>query len=85
MVHVFLIIFLDVSCTRLLQQVVTAIHQHAEAVQGSHHLGYIGDDRLLLVRNSCHKLIGDARIYAEFHLLRVDEHELQFVRMLLVE
>ena len=60
MVHVFLIILLDVSGSRLLQQVVTAVHQHAETVQCSHHLGNIGDDRLLLIRNGCHKLIGDA-------------------------
>ena len=60
MVHVFLIILLDVSGSRLLQQVVAAVHQHAEAVQRSHHLGYIGDDRLLLIRNGSHKLVGDA-------------------------
>ena len=60
MVHVFLIILLDVSGSRLLQQVVTAVLQYAEAVQRSHHLGYIGDDRLLLIRNGSHKLVGDA-------------------------
>ena len=84
MVDVLLVVFLDVSCSRLLQQVITRVHQHAEAVECSYHLGDIGDDRLLFVRDGSHEMVGNAGINAELHLLRVDEHQFQLVWMLLI-
>ena len=83
-VDVLLVILLDVSGTGFLQQVVSAIHQHTETVERSYHLGNICDDRFFLVRNCCHEMVGDAGVNAEFHLLRVDEHQFQLIRMLLI-
>ena len=62
------------------------VHKRAEALQCAHHLGDISDDRFLVsVRNLSHKCIGDRIIDGEFHLLRIDKHNLQLVRMLLEE
>ena len=60
MIDVLLVVFLDVSGSRLLQQVVAAVHQNAETVERADHLGYIGDDRLVLVSQCRHELVGDA-------------------------
>ena len=85
-VEEFGVVFFDVSCSGFLEQVVAAVHQHAESVQGLDYFRGVGDDRFVhvLVQRS-HEMVGYGTIDAEFHLLRVDEHELQLVGMFLVE
>ena len=59
-VDIFLVVLLDVSGSCLLQQVVSAVHEHTQAVECANHLGNIGNDRLFLIGLGCHKLVGDA-------------------------
>ena len=87
-VHKLSVIFLDVLRTSLLQEVVAGIHKFTETVQCTDNLRNVGDDSFLfagLVRHLCHKVVYYRSIDAELHLLRVDEYELQLVRMFLVE
>ena len=83
-VDILLVVFFDVTGSCLFEQVVTAIHQYTQTVQGSNHLGYIGYDRFFLIRNRSHKLIGNTGVDAKLHFLRVDENQFEFVWMFLV-
>ena len=82
----FLVIFLDIACSGFLQEVVAAVHESAQSFQGlDNHLS-VGDDRLVYgLVYGCHEVVGYGGIYAELHLLRVNEHKLQLVGVLLVE
>ena len=88
MLHIFLIILLDVSGTGNLQQVVAVIHQLTKGVQSLDNLCNISDDSFLVLivgRNLRHEMVHDGGIDTKLHLLRINKHELQFVRMLLVK
>ena len=81
-----LVIFFNVTRASHLQKVIARVHELAEGVQRSHHLRHIGNDRLFLVLGKrCHEVVGEGRVDAEFNLLRVYQHELQLIGMLLVE
>ena len=86
-VHEFLVVFLDVTRTGHLQQVVAVVHQFAEGVERADYLGHIGDDSFLVARivgNLRHEVVHDGGIDGEFHLLGVNEHEFQLVGVLLI-
>ena len=84
-VQELVVIFLYITRTGELQQVVAVVHECTQTLQCAYHLRNVGDDRFVVVVNLRHEVVGDRRVDAELHLLRVDEHQLQFVRMLLVE
>ena len=81
----FRVIFLYVSASRLLQQVISRIHLHTQRVQCLHHLCHVSDDCVLRIRQLCKEMLLYRCIDGEFHLLRVDNHEFQFARMLLIQ
>ena len=85
MIEELVVIFLNVSCSGEFQQVVAMVHERAKTLQRAHHLCYVGDDGFVIVVHLRHEVIGNGRVDAELHLLRVDKHQLQLVRMLLVE
>ena len=78
------VIFLHITTTCLLQQVVTGIHFHAKGVQSLNHLRYIGNDGIFSVRKLRQEVSFNRSINREFHLLRVYDDELEFCRMLLI-
>ena len=83
-----LVVLLHVPCMSFLQEVVAVVHLDAKALERLYHLVHIGDDGLLHVFvafHLCQEMVHDGSIEAELHLLRVDHHELQLSRMLLVE
>ena len=83
----FVVVFLDVAGSGHLQQVVSVVHQFAERVQRANHLRHIRNDGFFLsgvVGNLGHEVVYDGCIDGEFHLLGVDQHELQLVGMLLI-
>ena len=80
----FLIILLDITHVCHLQEVITGIHLHTNRIQGLHHFGYIRDNRFATVGQLGEKMILDYRVDTEFNFFRVDQHELQFSRMLLI-
>ena len=86
MVEEFGVVFFDVSRSGFFEQVIAAVHQHAESVERSHYFRCVGDDRFVhvLVQRR-HEVVGYGAIDAEFDFFRVDEHEFQFVGMFLVE
>ena len=79
------IVFLDVTAACLAEQVVTGIHFHTERIEGLYHLGHVGDDGVFSVRQLGQEVTFNRRIDGEFHFLRVDDDELQFAGVLLVE
>ena len=80
-----LVVFLQVAGAGFLQQVVAVVHLYAEALQRVHHFLYVGDNRLVvLVLDLCQEVIDYRRIDAELHLLRVNHHQLQLCRVLLI-
>ena len=81
----FLVVFLDVARSRYLQQVVACVHLLAQRVERAHHLGHVGDDGFgSLVGHHCEEVLFERSIDRELHLLGVNEHYLQFCRMLLI-
>ena len=84
-VHKLAVVFLDVARTGFLQQVVAGVHQHAKALQRANHLRHIGDDGLVVIVHRSHEMVGDGGVDVELHLLRVYQHKLQLVGVLLVE
>ena len=84
-VDILAVVFFDVFRSRHLEQVVTGVHQFAQAVQGIDHLLHVGDDRFIRVWHLRHEMVGNGTVDAELHLLGVAEHEFQFIGMLLVE
>ena len=88
MLDELLVVLLDISCSRNLQEIIAVIHQFTQGVQGLDHLGNVCDDGFLflIIRwNLRHEVVHNRCIDAELYLLRIDEHELQFVRMFLIE
>ena len=83
--QILVVIFLDVARSCQFQQVVAMVHECAEALERAHHLGHVGNDRLVVVVHLRHEVVGYGGIDAELNLLRVDEHKLQLVGMLLVQ
>ena len=82
----FLVILLDISCAYLFQQIVTGVHQFAERVQRTNHLGDVGDDGIGVLVGHLRQEVVDQRIVdGELHLLRVYKHNLHLCGMLLVE
>ena len=80
-----LVVLLHIAGTGHFQQVVTRVHEFAERVESAHHFRNIGDDGLFFVLGQRgHEVAGQWSIDAELHFLRVYEHELQFVGMLLI-
>ena len=85
-VNELIVILIDLLHLRLLQQIIAVIHQLAERIERTHHLLHIGNDRLLLILGKgCHVMRRDSAIHAELHLLRVDQHKLQLIWVLLIE
>ena len=83
-----LVVFLDVPCVSLLQEVVAVVHLYAEALERLDDLVHVGDDgffHVFVAFDLCQEVVHDGGIEAELHLLRVNHHELQLCRMLLVE
>ena len=69
----FLVVFLDVT------------HLLTQRVERANHLCDISDDGFcFVVRHFGQEMLLDARIDAEFYLLRVDEHNLQLGRVFLI-
>ena len=85
MAQILVVVFLQIACSCHFQQVVAVVHKGAEALERAHHLGHVGNDGLVVVVNLCHEVVGYWGVDAELHLLRVDEHKLQLVGVLLVE
>ena len=84
-VYEFLVVLLDIPGTHLLQQVVTGIHQFAEGVQRTYHLCDVGNDWIGIIVGHLGKEVVDKRIVdGELHLLGIDEHYLQFCRVLFI-
>ena len=81
----FGIIFLDVSRLGTLEQVVSVIHQLAEALERLDHLSDVGDDGIVAIRDSCKEMVFYGRIDTELHLLGVDHDEFQLRRVFLIE
>ena len=80
-----IVIFVNLPYLRLLQQVVAMVHELTERVERAHHLLHVGDDRLILVlRQGGHVVGRNLIVDAELHLLRVDQYELQLIRVLLI-
>ena len=83
----FLVVFLNVSCSGLFEQVVSGIHFHTKALQRLNHFVDIRDDgffRSFVALHLCQEVVHDGVINAELHLLGVNHHELQFSWMLLI-
>ena len=81
----FLIVLLDITSLRYLQQVITGIHLLTQRVQGAYHFRDIGNDGVcLLFRYFRQEMLVDGGIDAELHFFRVDEYDLQFCGMLLI-
>ena len=81
----FLVVFLDVMGSGNLQQVVAGVHLLTERIQRAHHLRHISDDRVgILIWHLCKEVVGDGLVKTEFHLLWVDEYDLQLGGMLLI-
>ena len=79
------VVFLDVAHVGILQQLITRIHLDTERLQGADDLRGIGDDGILeLLGQGGKEVAVDSAIDAELHHLRVDEHNLQLGRMLLI-
>ena len=86
MVNEFLVVFLNLLHLSHLQHVIAMIHELTERVERAHHLIYIGDDRLVVILRKCsHEVRSNLIVDRKLHLLRVYEHKLKFVWMLLVE
>ena len=79
------VIFLDVTASRVLQELVTVVHFHTQRVQGLYYLRHVGDDGILPVGQLGQEVTLNRCIDGKFHLLRVDDDELQFTGVLLVE
>ena len=80
----FLVIFSDITHMRHLQKVITGIHLHTNRVQGLHYFRYVRNNRFASIRKFGKEVIFNHRIDTEFHFLRIDQHKLQFCRMLLI-
>ena len=85
MAEEFLVILLNIPCTSDLQHIIAMVHECTERLQCSHHLCNISDDRALIFINSSHEMISNRTVNRELHLLRVNEHNLQLVRMLFIK
>ena len=79
------VIFLDVTASCVLQELVTVVHFHTQRVQCLYYLRHVGDDGILSVGQLGQEMAFNRRIDGKFHLLRVDDDELQFTGVLLVE
>ena len=72
-----LVIFLYISNTSRLQQVVTLIHQHTKTFQCLYNLLNVCDDWFIFILlNSCHERFGYRRVNTEFYLLWVNQYNL---------
>ena len=79
------VIFLDVTASRVLQELVTVVHFHTQRVQRLHHLRHVGDDGILSVGQLGQEVTLNRRVDGKFHLLRVNNDELQLTGVFLVE
>ena len=79
------VIFLDVTASCVLQELVTVVHFHTQRVQGLYYLRHVGNDGVLSVGQLGQEMAFNRRIDGKFHLLRVDDDELQLTGVLFVE
>ena len=85
MMNELIVVLINLLHIRHLQQVVAMIHQLTERVERTHNLLHVRDNRLILIlRETGHIVRSNLVVDTEFHLLRVHEHKLQLVRMLLI-
>ena len=81
----FAVVLLEVAAAGFFQQVVPLVHLDAERVEGRDDLRDVRDDGVLFARQLREVVALDVVEQREFHLLRVDEHELELRRVLAVE
>ena len=67
------VIFLDVTASCVLEELVTVVHFHAQRIQCLYHLRHVGDDGILSVGQLGQEMAFNRRIDGKFHLLRVDD------------
>ena len=83
-----LVVFLYVSRSGLLQQIITGIHLHTEALKCLDNFVDICNDglfRTFVAFYLCQEVVDYWIINAKLHLLRVNHYKFQFSRMLLVQ
>ena len=80
------VIFFDIAGACHFQQIIASVHQFAQRVECTHHLGDIGNDGFIFILRQCgHKMTCYRRINTEFYLFRIDQNELHLIGMLLVK
>ena len=79
------VVFLDVAAGGHAQQAVAVVHLDGERLQGLDHLVGIGDDGLAIAGYLGQIMVFDIFVDAELDHFRIDQHDLELGRVLLVE